>query len=102
MADTANVLREIAAEMAAQEVPADLLERARNPIRANYERAESQNSAWLDVVAMAQSDPTLLDRRRERLDILNAITPADIREAARTYLADDRAVEIRVVPGSGE
>ena len=102
MEETANVLREIAAEMAAQEVSADLLERARNPIRASYERAESQNSAWLDVVAMAQSDPTLLNRRRDRLDILNAITPADIRQAARTYLSDDRTVEIRVVPESSE
>lgn len=101
MDETAGVLREIASEMAAQEVSADLLERARNPIRAGYERAESQNSAWLDVVAMAQSDPAALDRRRQRLDILNAITPADIRQAARTYLADDRAVEIRVVPESG-
>lgn len=102
MDDTSSVLREIAAEMTDQEVAADLLERARNPIRANYERAESQNTAWLDLVAMAQSDPALLDRRRERLDILNSITPADIRQAARTYLSDDRAVEFRVVPESGE
>ena len=84
--------------MASQEVAADLLDRARNPIRAGYERAESQNSGWLDLVAMAQSDDSLLDRRRKRLAILDAVTPADIQQAARTYLADDRAVEIRVVP----
>jgi predicted Zn-dependent peptidase len=36
------------------------------------------------------------------LEILNSITPADIRQAARTYLSDDRVVEIRIVPESGK
>ena len=101
MDETAGALRDILAEMALQEVSADLLERARNPIRAGYECAERQNSAWLDVVAMAQSDPAALNRRRQRFDILSLITPADIRRAARTYLVDDRAVEICVVLESG-
>ena len=101
MDETAAALREIAGEMADQEVAVDLLDRARNPIRAGYERAESQNSGWLDLVAMAQSDTSVLDRRRERLAILDAITPADIQRAARTYLADERAVEIRIVPEGG-
>lgn len=102
MDETGSVVREIAAEMVDQEVATDLLERARNPIRAGYERAESQNSAWLDLVAMAQSDPALLDRRRKRLEILNSITPADIQQTARSYLIDNRAVEIRVVSESDQ
>lgn len=95
---TATVMRAIAAEMATDPIDSDLLERARNPIRADYERAETQNASWLDLVAMAQSKPDLLDRRRTRLDILNAVGPADIRDAARKYPVESEPVQIRVVP----
>ncbi|OBX19452.1 hypothetical protein A9995_06760 [Erythrobacter sp. QSSC1-22B] len=98
MDDVTRVMREIATEMATNPVDADLLERARSPIQAGYQRAETQNSAWLDLVAMAQSKTDLLDRRRTRLDILNAISIADIRDLARKYLAGAEPVEIRVVP----
>jgi hypothetical protein len=76
----------------------DLLERARNPVRARFERAETQNTGWLGLVAGAQSDPADLDRRRARLGVLNAVTPADIQAAAKRYLTGKAPVEIRVVP----
>lgn len=101
MDDVARVMREIAADMADNEIEADLLERARSPIRAGYERAETQNAAWLDLVAMAQSKSDLLDRRRTRLDVLNAVGPAEIRSAARKYLAGAEPAEVRVVPEAG-
>lgn len=98
MEKAAGVIRDIAAELAAKPVDADLLERARNPARAGYERVETQNTGWLPIVAAAQSDPALLDRRRARLATLNAVTPADIQEAAKRYLAGKNPVEIRIVP----
>ena len=98
MDETAEVIREIAAEMATDPIASDLLERARSPIREGYERAESQNASWLDLVAMAQSKPDSLDRRRQRMGILNAVTPADIHAAAKAYLAGSEPVQIRVVP----
>lgn len=76
----------------------DLVERARNPIREGFERAETQNAAWTSMVAMAQSDPALLDRRRARMAILMALTPAELQAAARRYLAGTAPVEIRIVP----
>lgn len=100
MDETAKVVREIAAELAAAPVSADLLERARNPIRAGLERSETQNSGWLGIVAEAQSDPALLDRRRQRLKLLDAITLADVQAAAKRYLAGSQPVEIRAVPES--
>ena len=102
MDGTAAVIKSIAKELGTTGVPDDLLERARNPIRALYERSETQNSVWLDVVAKAQSDKEVLDRRREIIDVLNAITPADVQQAARTYLSGDSAVEIRVIPKNSE
>jgi zinc protease len=97
MDETAAAVRAIAAEFVATPVTADLLDRARNPMRANYERAETQNGGWLGLVAEAQSDPSLLDRRRTRRAVLDAISPADIQAAAKRYLAV-APVEIRVVP----
>lgn len=95
---TAAAMREIAAEMAAQPPSADLLERARNPIRANFERFETQNGGWVAIVTEAQSNPQVLDRRRQRMAILDAITPADLQAAAARYLASGAPVELRVVP----
>ncbi len=98
MDGTAAAVRAIAAELAAAPVSADLVDRARNPIRAGLERGETQNSGWIDLVAAAQSDPVLLDRRRKRRALLDAITPADLQAAAKRYLAGAQPVEIRVVP----
>ena len=98
MDETAAAIRAIAGELAAQSISADLLERARAPMRANYERAETQNAVWLGLIAEAQSNPSLLDRRRQRRALLDAITPADLQAAAKRYLTSEDPVEIRVVP----
>lgn len=98
MDNTAAAIRDIAAELAAQPPAADLLERARNPIRSDFEQAETQNGGWIAYVAEAQSDPSLLDRWRKRLATLDAITPAEVQAAAQRYLAGTVPVELRVVP----
>ena len=100
MDSIAAAIRAIAAEMAAQPVAADLLERARNPIREGYQRSEAQNAGWTSIVAVAQSDPAVLDRRRGRAAVLNAVTPADIQAAAKRYLTGSAPVELRVVPAA--
>lgn len=97
MDETAAAIRAIAGELAGQPPSADLLERARAPMRANYERAETQNADWLGLVAEAQSNPSLLDRRRQRRAVLDAITPADLQAMAKRYLTSEAPVEIRVV-----
>jgi zinc protease len=102
MDETVEVIREIATEMATDPIASDLLERARNPIREGYERAESQNASWLDLVATAQSKPDSLDRRRQRMGILDAMTPAAIQAAAKEYLTGSEPVQIRVVPEAAE
>lgn len=100
MDETAAAIRDIAAELAAQPPAADLFERARNPVRANFERAERQNGGWIAMVAEAQSNPLLMDRWRKRLAILDAITPADVQAAAQRYLGGRNPVDLRVVPES--
>lgn len=98
MDDSAEAIREIAAELVAAPVSADLLERARNPIREALQRSESGNSGWIELVAMAQSDPEVLTRRRARRAILDGLTPADLQAVAKRYLTGETPLEIRVVP----
>ena len=102
MDETAAAIRALAGELAAQAPSTDLLERARAPMRANYERAETQNAVWLGLIAEAQSNPWLLDRRRQRRALLDAITPADLQAAAKRYLTGEAPVEIRVVPEAAD
>ncbi|RJY06945.1 insulinase family protein [Aurantiacibacter aquimixticola] len=94
----AEIIEEIAGGLTSEPVSADLLERARSPIREGFERAENINSAWTGLVAMAQSDPEELDRRRQRLDALNALTPQTLQRVAAQYLRAGQARQIRVVP----
>lgn len=91
-------VRAIAAELAAAPISADLFDRARNPVRSSFDRSETQNSGWLGIVAAAQSEPALLDRRRQRRALLDAITPADLQAAAKRYLGGAQPAEIRAVP----
>lgn len=95
---TAEIIEEIAAGVANEPVSADLLERARSPIREGFERAEYLNSAWTGLVAMAQSDPEELHRRRQRLDALNALAPLTLQRVAAQYFKAGQARQIRVVP----
>lgn len=98
MHETATAIRAIAAELADAPVDSDLLDRARNPIREAFQRAESGNSGWIELVAMAQSDPEVLTRRRVRREILDALTPADLQAVAKRYMTGETPLEIRVVP----
>lgn len=98
MDKTAKSIRSIALDFARGNIAADLLERARSPMREGYERANSQNSAWIDTVAMAQSNPQALERWRRRAAILRTVSTDGIEAVARKYLVSDRVMEIRVVP----
>ncbi|MGY6637125.1 MAG: M16 family metallopeptidase [Erythrobacter sp.] len=98
MHETATAIRAIAAELADAPVDSDLLDRARNPIREALQRAESGNSGWIELVAMAQSDPEGLTRRRARREILDALTPADLQAVVKRYMTGETPLEIRVVP----
>ncbi|WP_260482566.1 M16 family metallopeptidase [Sphingomicrobium flavum] len=98
MDQVAEVIQTIAADMAQTPVSDDLLERARSPIREGYERAERQNGQWLGIVTKAQSHADILERRRTRKALLEAVTSADIQAAAQRYLAGSAPVQIRVVP----
>ena len=76
----------------------DLLTRARQPIVESATRARRDNGYWIGHVLRATSRPELLDRSRNGLALLQAVTAQDLTALARRYLGVDRALQIRVVP----
>jgi zinc protease len=94
----ASAIRQIATDLRAAPPSEDEMLRARKPILERWQRQARENASWVALVAEAQDRPELLDRRRARSALLEAITPADIEAAADRYLDPAAAVEVRVVP----
>ena len=90
-------IAEAAAQLRAKPVTADLLARARNPELEKADRALNDNGYWLGALSQAQSKPARLDRTRERKQVLQSITPADLQKLARKYLQPARMQKVRIV-----
>jgi zinc protease len=98
MDSVASAIRQIATDLRAAPPSEDEMLRARKPILERWQRQARENGSWVTLVAEAQERPELLERRRTRTAVLEAITPADIAAAADRYLDPAAAVEVRVVP----
>jgi zinc protease len=92
-----GAIKKVTKEMRDAPVSEDVLLRARKPVLEAIEKSERENGAWLTLTNVAQSEPTKLDRRRNRKAILEAVTAADIQAAAKQYLGDDAELEVRIV-----
>lgn len=77
-------------------VEEDELNRARLSTVESIRRSQATNAYWLGNLQDVQTDPSRIEAIRSVLTDLNAITPADIQQAARTYLTPDRAWRAQV------
>jgi len=93
----AQTMKTLAAGLASAPPTEDELLRARNPIVEQIQRSERTNAGWTAIVAKAQSDATVLDRRRQRMEIVQSITTAELQAAATQWLTGE-PLEIRVLP----
>ena len=75
----------------------DLIGSVRVMLQA-YDNALKDLGGWLNLAQRAQSEPDRIARWRAAPDLIRAITPEDLQATARTYLADEAAVEVLVVP----
>lgn len=80
----------------------EALERAKRPLIEGINTARKGNGYWLGLLADAQTTPDRLTRIRTQLELLEAVTPADIQALARKYLTSDRAVRMTVTPRAGK
>jgi zinc protease len=88
----------IARELRDGEVSKDLLDRARKPLLYQLHAAQTTNEYWIEALRDAQRDPRMLERARNEVDEIAAVTAADVQKAAQRYLDDRRRIDIRVLP----
>ena len=76
----------------------DLVNRAKETARRNYETQLRTNGYWLgrfQAVQMWGQDPSMI---AHRLDRINALTPAVIQDAFKKYFPADRSTVVTLVP----
>ncbi len=76
----------------------DLLNKAKETARRNYETQLKTNGYWLgrfQAVKLWGQDPTIIAHRLERID---ALTAASVREAFNKYFPSDRTTIVTLVP----
>jgi zinc protease len=92
-----RVLQEVR-KMQADGPSEDLVNRAKETAKRNYETALKQNSYWLSrlqTVHLFDQDPALIVHRVERID---ALTPASLQETFKKYLPMDRYTVVTLMP----
>jgi len=93
-----DTLARVVTDLAANPVSADELERARGPWVQQREQEQKTNAYWLNQIATAQIDPRNLDAIRTTIPELNQVTAADVQHVARTYLKDETAWKLEILP----
>ncbi|MDO8541781.1 MAG: insulinase family protein [Opitutaceae bacterium] len=97
--EVADIIVNIAHEMAEKGITEDELERARKPVLTSLRESARTNQYWLfNVLARAQERPEALDWARSRYSDNESITTAEITELAKKYFPAPRASRVIVVP----
>ncbi len=97
--EIADVVTAIAADLAANGVTEDELNRARLPILTSIRESARTNPYWIGAVAAsAQEFPQRLDWSRTRTTDFETIPKADIDALAKAYLGAERAIRVIVLP----
>lgn len=91
-------VEKIAADLAANLITADELERARRPRVEALQRSLNTNEFWLSELQQAQTDPNRLPALRTAISDLESFTPEEVQAAAARYFAPARAYRAQVTP----
>ncbi len=78
-------------------IPADVLDRARQPVLERITQSRRQNAYWLSYVVRATSQSDLLDQSRHSEAAFRGVTLDELSQVARRYLLPERLLPIRVV-----
>ena len=90
----------IAAGLRDAPIEDDELNRARRSAVEAIQRSKSTNGYWMGALEDIQEDPRLIESIRTVISDLEAVTPADIQTAAKTYLTPERAWRAQVTGAS--
>jgi zinc protease len=98
---TDRVMKEVQ-KLQADGPPPDLVAKAKEGVKRDYETALKQNSYWmrrLQTVHMLGGNPGDIITRTQRID---AITPAVVQEAFRKYFPMDRYTVVTLLPETAQ
>jgi len=95
---TREAIRTMLEDLRSAAIDQDTLDRARQPLIERYDNLLKSLGGWMTLADRAQSESDRLDRFIIAKDLLQAIGPDELRDAALQYLAPDEAVEILVLP----
>jgi zinc protease len=97
----ADIIVEIAAELAAKGVTDEELDRAKKPVLTSLRESARTNQYWIgNVLARAQEKPEVLDWCRSRYADNEGITTAELSQLAKSYLESTRASRVVIVPAA--
>ena len=88
----------ITADLRANLVTPDELQRAKAPAVESLLKRRETNEYWLSALSGAQADPRKLAAIRTSEAQLSRVTAEDVRRAAQTYLIDSTAWKLEVKP----
>lgn len=101
VAATREVIDALIERLRTTVLPADTLERARQPILQDFDNALKTNASWMAYTARAQSDPEQIERFLAGRQRYLEVTPERLREVAAQYLTAGGAVTFLVLPRPG-
>ena len=93
-------LAKISADLRANDVSADELQRAKKPIVESLQKSRQTNEYWLEQLSGAQAEPRRLDAIRGVIASLDRIGPVELKAAAQRYLLDDKVWKLQIVPAA--
>ncbi|CAM5773140.1 peptidase M16 [Labrys miyagiensis] len=89
----------IAADLAANDVSADELARAKEPMIETVKHQQEGNEYWLRNLRGVQTDARRLDLIRQNLTGYEKVTAQDVRAIAATYFKPEKFWRLEVLPG---
>ncbi|MEP7348764.1 MAG: insulinase family protein [Sphingorhabdus sp.] len=92
---------EVAADLAANPVSPDELQRAVEPVKQSIERASSGNTFWLNNLKGATYEPARFSALGRLYSDYSNVTPARLQELAKRYFVADKSWKLVVSPQTG-
>ncbi len=98
----ADIIVEIAADLAEKGVTDEELERSKKPVLTSLRESSRTNQYWIgNVLSRAQEKPEVLDWSRSRYADNEGITAAELSALAKAYLPAARSSRVIVIPTPG-
>ncbi len=98
VAELTERLYEVAEALRTELFDESYIQRIQEVQRTDFESGLTSNQFWIEQIEFALRAGRPMSAIRDYLDLVNALDPESLREAARTYLSPDRVVQVTLLP----